>query len=167
MIAADLPGHRVDGGGRGSARFVPVGEGVSFSVVEHVEKRFLGRTTVARFVVEVDREGASGSITIRHKGNTSRVGLTTKTRHGNSEMESIAGLLEADAALERAALPLDFKKFEVVGDGVGVKATIELMGGAVVAVAFPPMRSYVRLYPDQRDALLATLTEVERILSGV
>jgi hypothetical protein len=39
------------------------------------------------------------------------------------------------------------------------------MGASYVTIAFPPMRSYVRLYPDQREALVATFGELERVAS--
>jgi hypothetical protein len=46
-------------------------------------------------------------------------------------------------------------------------ARVELMGASHVAIALPPMRSYVRLYDDQREALLSTLAELGRALDDL
>ena len=52
-----------------------------------------------------------------------------------------------------------------MSDGETLTATVELMGASYVSIAFPPMRSYIRLYPDQREALVATFGELERVAS--
>jgi hypothetical protein len=86
---------------------------------------------------------------------------------GGEQAQLVAGTLSADHRLTERALPLDFTRFEVANDGQTWVTGIELMGATLVKIAFPPMRSYVRLYPDQRDALVGTLTELERALRGL
>ena len=89
--------------------------------------------------------------------------------HVSSGDEAIRRLAERIATAESftsAAMTLDFTRFEVVRvDGVW-SSTIELMGASFVSLALPPMRSYVRLHADQRQALVDTLTALNNQLEA-
>jgi hypothetical protein len=63
-------------------------------------------------------------------------------------------------------MPLDFTKFEIHGDAAGSRVRVELMGASHVAIALPPIRSYVHLYPDQRDAMVACIEHLARAIAA-
>lgn len=85
---------------------------------------------------------------------------------GGESTRRLAGLIADDETFTVSAMALDFTRFEVDRSGGGWLATVELMGASFVSLALPPMRSYVRLYADQRRALVDTLgvlaTHLER-----
>ena len=164
LVAADLPGHRVEVAEPGGARFVPVGGGPVVVVGTRVEKRLLGRTEIAVFRSHFsDPSGVPAELEVRHTGHRTRTGIEIRKRGGYGDY--LASILADDQGLADAALPLDFKRFDLISDGETLTATVELMGASYVSIAFPPMRSYIRLYPDQREALVATFGELERVAS--
>lgn len=104
---------------------------------------------------------------LRHTGGMRRSGLTAAVLQGDGRAQRVAEALGADRGLAEAALPLDFTRFEIHGESSGCWSRVELVGASHVAIALPPIRSYVRLYPDQREALVAALTEVDRVLDRI
>lgn len=167
LLAADLAGYRREDTPTG-ARFTPAGPGQPLEVSVKVERRFLGRTEVARFHLSVPASSAGpGRIRIRHTGARTRIGIEALVKEGDRGVSVLAAMLEDDERLASASLPLDFKRFELVRDEAEWQVSVELMGASLVAIAMPPMRSYVRLFPDQRAALAATFSELRRVLSSV
>jgi hypothetical protein len=61
-------------------------------------------------------------------------------------------------------MTLDFTRFELVRADGQWSSTIDLMGASYVSLALPPMRSYLRLHADQRQALVETLTALNSLL---
>jgi hypothetical protein len=164
LVTADLPGHRVEVAEPGGARFVPIGGGPVLWVGTRVEKRFLGRTEIAVFQTHFPNpSGVPAELEVRHTGGRTRTGVEIRGRGSGGDY--LQSALADDHGFADAALPLDFKRFDLVSDAETLTATIELMGASYVTIAFPPMRSYVRLYPDQREALVATFGELERVAS--
>lgn len=84
---------------------------------------------------------------------------------GDDAIRDLAGRIEKDEGFVAAILPLDFTRFALQSDGIEWKTNVELMGASLVAIAFPPIRSYVRLYPDQLQALTATFAELDRVMT--
>lgn len=163
LVSDDLPGHRLEIAEADKARFVPVAGGSALLVNTRVEKRFLGRTEIAVFGTHVpDPFGAPVELEVRHTGRRTRTGVEIRGSQGG-----LSSSLADDERFVRASIPLDFKRFDLVSDGEVLTASVELMGAAYVSIAFPPMRSYVRLHPDQRDALIATFEELGRVVSQI
>jgi hypothetical protein len=165
LIEGDLGGYRREAGGGARVRFVPVGEGPVIDVVSRIEKRFLGRTETAVF--EADLDGSlpeESTIALKHTGGLKRSGVTAVVVDGGDAAQSVAEALASDRKLTEALLPLDFTRFEVHGDATGCRARVELIGASHVAIALPPIRSYVHLYPDQREAMVTGLEEAARVL---
>lgn len=163
LIAADLPGHRLTRED-GTAIFVPDGDGPVLEVSVRVDKRFLGRTEVARFRMRVPAAGLGPArLTVRHRGRLRREGVDVVVAVGTTEAVALAEALSSDPEFAAAALALDFTRFDIDLDGENCIVTIELIGGSLVSIAFPPIRSYVRLHEDQREALMASLGALERL----
>lgn len=165
LIEGDLPGYRRETGDDGRARFLPVADGPVFEVASRLEKRFLGRTEVAVFRAAVEVTLSEKSvIALRHTGGLKRTGVTAVAVEGGESAQRVATALASDHDLAEALMPLDFTRFEVIGGSTGCRVEVELVGASHVAMALPPMRSYVRLYPDQREAMLRGLVEVRRVV---
>lgn len=164
LIAADLPGHRLTREKDGTAIFVPDGGGPTLEVGVRVEKRFLGRTEVARFRTVIPaRSSGKGRLSVTQTGRFRRQGIALQVAEGTESTARFAGTLRVDPEFAESATRLDFTRFDIDLDGENCIATIELMGGSLVSIAFPPIRSYVRLHEDQREALMASLVALERI----
>jgi hypothetical protein len=148
----------------GTAEFVPEEGGPVLEVSERVERRFLGRTVIARFRTVVPaRDWGPGRASVIHTGRLRRQGIEVRDEYGSDEAAELVETLGNDAEFVRSATQLDFTRFELSLDGEVCIADVELMGASLVAIAFPPIRSYVRLHRDQREALIGTLTALERV----
>jgi len=146
-------------------RFVPVGEGPVFELASRVERRFLGRTEVAVFRADIDLSSPEEStVALRHTGGLKRTGVTAVLVEGDESGQRVAAVLASDRRLAEALMPLDFTRFEVICGPAGCRAEVELMGASHVAIALPPIRSYVHLYPDQREAMTRGLEAVRRVV---
>lgn len=164
LVAADVPGHALEHVGN-ETFLVPDDGGVTIGVSEKVERRFLGRTEVARFhVAAVAPPGGPGLVRVRHTGRVRRQGIEARMVRGDQIEERLASDLESDATFRAAVLPLDFTVFDVGRADGSWLATVELMGASYVSIALPPMRSYVRLHRDQAEALVTTLRALLAVL---
>lgn len=165
LLEADLPGHRLHREGDRVGRFQPTNGGPALTVVERVERRFLGRNEVAQFRVTVPVESTEPAhLTVAHKGRLRREGVTVEVKEGGRREVALAGKVESDPGFVEAALPLDFTRFDLIRSTEKWTVTVELMGASHVSIALPPIRNYVRLFPEQREALLATLEALVRLL---
>lgn len=168
LIEGDLSGYRRETGDEGRVRFVPVGEGPVLEVATRTEKRFLGRTEIAVFRTDIDLSLAEEStVALRHTGGLKRTGVTAVLVEGGESGQRVVAALASDRRLAEAVMPLDFTRFEVIGGPDGGRAEVELMGASHVAIALPPIRSYVHLYPDQLEAMTRSLEEVRRVVLGL
>jgi hypothetical protein len=165
LIAGDLAGYRQEVDEVGRARFVPDDGGPAFAVASRVEKRVLGRTEIAVFNVDL---GVSfpekGKIELAHTGRLKRTGVTASSVAGGQLVRQLASRLGSDRPLSVALQPLDFTRFEIFLGPEACHAEAELMGASHVAAALPPIRSYVHLHPDQRNAMVAGMIEVDRAI---
>jgi hypothetical protein len=167
LLAHDLPGHDLELSAPGRGRFSPKGEGPEFDVRERVDRRFLGHTEIAQFLQVVEgAPGPSAHLRVRHTGALKRQGIEVVALAGGEDAERLAAQLEGDGSFTAAGLILDFTEFDAVRSDGEWSVAVELMGASFVTLALPPMRSYVRLHPDQRDALLTALAAVDRHLAG-
>lgn len=165
LIEGDLSGYRREPGDDGRVRFVPVGDGPVYELASRVEKRFLGRTEVAVFRADIEVSLPEESIiALRHTGGLKRTGVTAVLVEGGESGGRVAAALASDHILAEAVMPLDFTRFEVIGDPAGCRVEVELIGASHVAIALPPIRSYVHLYPDQSEAMKRGLVEVRRVV---
>jgi hypothetical protein len=164
LLEGDLTGYRLERRHGDAARFVSEsGSGPVLEVTEKVERRFLGRTRVARFGATFPCQGwPTETLQVRHTGGFRRRGVSIQSDVPDS---ALAALLESDDAFVAATTALDFKLYEIAVREGTCTATVELMGASLVAIALPPIRSYVRLYPDQRVALVDGLAALERQIS--
>jgi hypothetical protein len=163
LLAGDLPGHWVEQASPGRARFVPVNGGPVIDVIERVDRRFLGHNEIAQFEARAPSSGVGvGRIRIRHTGRIRREGVRATAVEGDAE--DLARAIEDDAPFVTAVLPLDFTRFEIRRVGGEWVSTIELMGAAFVSTALPPMRSYVRLHADQREALVDSFAALSTVI---
>lgn len=167
LIEGDLAAYRRETTDEGLARFVPADDGPVLEVVSRVERRFLGRTEIAVFRADLDLSlPVPCTVEVRHTGGFKRSGVTAVATEGGEPGQRLATALTSDRRLGEALLPLDFTRFEVIGDPAGTRVEVELMGASHVAIALPPIRSYVHLYPDQREAMTKGIAEVRRALIG-
>lgn len=165
LVGGDLAGYRREPGDGGWVRFVPSDDGPTIEMASRVEKRFLGRTEVAVFSARLDVTVTDESVIVmRHTGGLKRTGVTAVLERGAGLGERLASALASDPGLEEALMPLDFTRFQVFCGPTGCRCEVELMGASHVAIALPPIRSYVHLYPDQRKALTRGIEEVRRVL---
>lgn len=165
LIEGELPGYRREKGDDGRVRFAPVADGPVLELASRVEKRFLGRTEVAVFRTGIDVSPAESSIVaLKHTGGLKRTGVTAVLVEGGESGERVAAALATDPSLAECLMPLDFTRFDVFCNPAGCRAEVELMGASHVAIALPPIRSYIHLYPDQREAMTRGLMEVGRVV---
>jgi hypothetical protein len=165
LIEGDLSGYRRGSGEDGRVLFLPVDDGPAFDVASRVEKRFLGRTEVAVFGVYLDVSFPEvGEIEVRHTGRLKRTGVTAAPVSGGEPTNRLASALASDGSLAEALQPLDFTRFEISLGQERCRVELELMGASHVAIALPPIRSYVHLHPDQREAMIAGVEEVDRVI---
>lgn len=167
LLEGDLPGYRRETGDDGRIRFVPTDDGFVLEVASRIEKRFLGRTEVAVFESDVGRSlPEKATIELKHTGGIKRSGVTAALIEGGDAAQRVTEALASDARLADAVLSLDFTRFEILGDRIGCRARVELMGASHVAIALPPVRSYIHLYPDQREAMARGFAEIRRVLGS-
>lgn len=165
LIEGDLSGYRRETTDGWLVRFVPVGAGPVLEVASRTEKRFLGRTEIAVFRADLDLSlPVPCTVEVRHTGGLKRSGMTAVATEGGEPGRRLAAALASDRRLGQGLLPLDFTRFEVIGGPAGTRVEVELMGASHVAIALPPIRSYVHLYPDQRKAMTKGICEVRRVL---
>lgn len=139
----------------------------SFSVSEKIDRYFLGHNSIAVFELYLDQPGAPiGAIRFQATGRMKRTGIEAKVTEGGSSIQELAGRLVADKQLAATATALDFKRFTLEGGSGGWTVRVELVGASQVVTAIPPARRYIRLYPDQRNALLGMFGALERVLEA-
>jgi hypothetical protein len=165
LIEGDLAGYQRDIDEDGRARFVPLGDGPIFDVASRVERRFLGRTEIAVFGVDLDVGfGGEGTIEMRHTGRLKRTGVKALVVNGGDAVQHLASALTSDGQVAEALQPLDFTRFEIHLGPDRCRVELQLMGASHVAIALPPIRSYVHVHPDQRQAMIAGIEEVDRVI---
>ncbi len=178
-VTADLTGCEVERAAPGTAVVTPRAGTPPFRLTVRSERRRL--LHLQTLLVHVDGPsspaGQPAKLVFHHTGQVRRTGLAASVRPAGRgrrwsgevppEVVTVRDRLLADGALEAASLTLDFTSFEVaVVDGAW-RVTLELMGASHVRTTLPPSARYVRLHPDQRDALLATVAVLHARLPGI
>jgi hypothetical protein len=127
----------------------------------------LGRTEIAVFEMDLGSVlPEESTIELSHTGGLKRSGLTAAAVDGGDAAIRMAEALASDRRLSDALLPLDFTRFAILGGLAGCRARVELMGASHVAIALPPIRSYIHLYPDQLEAMMTGFAELRRVLAS-
>nr|MDP9495756.1 DUF3156 family protein [Actinomycetota bacterium] len=85
---------------------------------------------------------------------------------GDETIRRLAEKIATAESFTSAAMVLDFTRFDVDRADGEWTTTVELMGASYVSLALPPMRSYVRLHADQRQALVESLTALNTRLEA-
>jgi hypothetical protein len=171
-LRADLPGWSLEPTAvPGQLRLTPPGGAAVGLEIHHQRGRLQTLTTCRIHVVgPTTALLAPARVVLHHTGQLRRTGLQARPRRvpaaGRAEVDTLIRALLADGALARACLALDATRFEVSPRAGRWWATLELMGGSYVRTTLPPTRSYVRLAPDQREALACTLAVLQRVLPG-
>jgi len=142
------------------------GSGPGFTVRERVLKHFLAHTVAAEFECRFgDTPPGEGRLQLTHTGTLTRTGIRVQVKRSSETAPAIATKLTADESFGQAILPLDFQYFYLVQDEQGWRAVTGQMGAAWVHRALPPPRRYVRMGPDQVEALLATFKRLVILLT--
>lgn len=165
LIAADLPDHSQADDSDGLAVFVG-GDGSELVVGSRVKRRFLGRTETAVFQTTTAAPAIGPAhLRVRQTGMLRRGEVVVEVVAGSEEAGALADRLSSDPELTSAVGVLDFTRFELVFEDGRCTTTVELVGGSMVAIALPPIRSYIRLHPDQRHALIRCLRGVSELVA--
>lgn len=152
-VLDDLDGDEVQRTAVGRAEVVVEGRPIEVRVA--TRGRLLLRITEATFVLPGPDCGEVVQVTVRHTGMVRRTGLDATVVEGGAVASRLAAAVVDSRRLERAARPLDFTRFVVVGDGRRLRAHLTLMGASMTRMRLPPTTNYVRLHDDQRTALFA------------
>jgi hypothetical protein len=177
-VAADLTGCEVVRVAPAAAVVTPADGTPSFRLAVRSERRRLLHLQTLLVHVDGPRVEATppARLVLHHTGQLRRTGLAATVRPAGRgrrwpgevppSVAEVRDRLLADGELEAVSLPLDFTSFELaVVDGVW-RASLELMGASHVRTTLPPSARYVRLHPDQRGALLATVAVIHERLPG-
>ncbi|HEX9922665.1 MAG TPA: DUF3156 family protein [Anaerolineae bacterium] len=142
------------------------GSGPGFTVRERVLKHFLAHTVTAEFECRLgDAPPGEGKLQLIHTGVLTRTGIRVQVKRSSETAPAIATKLTADESFVQAILPLDFQYFYLVQDEQGWHAVTGQIGAAWVHMALPPTRRYVRMGPEQVEALIATFKRLEILLT--
>lgn len=151
----------------GRARFSLAG-GVEFEVRERTESQLLMHIVVCEFRLQCSAASeGTATLELHHSGAIRRTGLGWKQKGGEAGLlERVRQRLEQDPALLQALMPLDFKRLRLER-GAGLwTLVLEHMGGSEVVNRLPAFRRYIRISPEQRDALLTALVGFNRLLEN-
>jgi hypothetical protein len=153
-----------------TAALVTAPDGTAFDLTVEIDRRKLMalQEVTAHVTGPVVTGHGAASLILHHTGQVRRTGLTGRVRGGaDDQATALRDRLVGDVELQEACLPLDVTRFRVVPVDGRWQAQLRLLGGSHVRTRIPPGGSYVRLATDQRDALLATVRALYRVLPGV
>ncbi|MCP2072621.1 UNVERIFIED_ORG: hypothetical protein J2Y77_002057 [Pseudomonas lini] len=139
---------------------------LQLEVVERTESQLLMHLVMTEFVLRVpaSREGAA-RLELHHSGAVRRRGIGYRQRGGDGELsDRLKAAIESDSALYQALMPLDFKRLRIDLQGRQWCVRLEHMGGSEVVNRMPAFRRYIPLGREQRTALLAALSGLQRVL---
>jgi hypothetical protein len=139
---------------------------LQFEIVERTESQLLMHLVMTEFVLRVpaSREGTA-RLQLHHGGAVRRRGIRCRQRGGDSGLPALLqAAVEQDLALYEALMPLDFKRLDIELQGCQWCVRLEHMGGSEVVNRMPAFRRYIALSGEQRMALLAALSGLQRVL---
>ena len=149
------------------ARFRCTDLGLDFLAEERVHAQFLMHVVTTSFSYQLPCEGGEPArIRLRHRGAWTRQGLECLVADGAEDVsiQEAARRLASDARLLAAMRPLDFTDFELERQATGWVAKLVHYGASEVVYRFPSTRQYVRLVPEQLQALLQTFARLSDVL---
>jgi hypothetical protein len=141
---------------------------LDFLVEERVHAQFLMHVVTTTFMHYVPYDGGSPAhIRIRHRGAWTRQGLECVITQGveDAAVREIARQLSTDAGLAAALLPLDFTDFDLERQPTRWVASLVHYGASEVVYRFPATRRYVRLVPEQLQAILQAFSRLSNLSS--
>nr|POA14632.1 DUF3156 domain-containing protein [Pseudomonas sp. MPBD7-1] len=136
-------------------------------IIERTESQLLMHLVMTEFVLRVpaSREGTA-CLELHHGGALRRSGIRCRQRDGRSDLATrLQAAVETDPALYQALMPLDFKRLRIDLQGRQWCVRLEHMGGSEVVNRMPGFRRYIPLSREQRGALLAALSGLQRVLA--
>ncbi|SDH91906.1 DUF3156 family protein [Pseudomonas panipatensis] len=153
----------------GLGRFGTVDGGLVFELHERPLAQFLMHLVLTEFVLERPAlDAAEARFELRHSGALRRQGLVCRQRAGDPALGArLAERLGADAHLQQALLPLDFKRLRLERGAGRWRVRLEHMGASEVVNRMPSFRRYVQLSREQRDYLLRALFHLQRLLGDL
>jgi hypothetical protein len=141
---------------------------LDFLAEERVHAQFLMHVVTTNFLHYLPCDaGSPARIRVRHRGAWTRQGLECVITRGSEDVSVHEAVrrLSTDTALETAMLPLDFTDFELERQPTRWVVTLVHYGASEVVYRFPATRHYVRLVPEQLQAILQTFARLSNLLS--
>ncbi|QTH16571.1 DUF3156 family protein [Pseudomonas corrugata] len=138
-------------------------------VVERTESQLLMHLVMTEFVLRVPAsiEGMA-RLELHHGGAIRRNGIRCRQRDGDTALAArLQAAVEQDPVLYQTLMPLDFKRLRIELHGREWRVCLEHMGGSEVVNRMPAFRRYIPIGPEQRMALLAVLSGLQRVLSNL
>lgn len=164
-VIADLAPDRVQRLGDARARVRTDGTVLDLRVA--TAGRALLRVTTTTFAhVGPAWEGPDLQVELGHTGAVRRTGIRARARVGGADADALARELGTDPGLASAVLPLDSTSFTIRTRRGHLVTEVVLMGASMTRLRLPPTASVIGVHGDQRDALLGSLAELDRVLAG-
>ena len=166
---AELPaGLAVATTGASSAILRTTDGGLECAVRERVERHFLMHIVALEFEMNVPAAALPGGrIEVRNTGILFRTGIAcTVPGKQRTALQAVTERIEADQALHRALMNLNFRHCTLVGSAEGWSVRLEPYGASEVVNRRPAFRRYIRLGREQADALVTALGAFSRILGA-
>ncbi|MBC3347811.1 DUF3156 family protein [Pseudomonas sp. SWRI196] len=135
-------------------------------IVERTESQLLMHLVMTEFVLRVpaSREGTA-RLELHHGGAVRRQGIRCRLKEGDNQLSArLKAAIEGDQALYQALMPLDFKRLRIDLQDRQWWVRLEHMGGSEVVNRMPAFRRYIALSREQRVALWAVLSGLQRVL---
>ncbi|ROM69957.1 hypothetical protein BK654_29140 [Pseudomonas brassicacearum] len=166
LLRRNLGLARFEVSGPTTATVVTDDGSLQLEIVERTESQLLMHLVMTEFVLRVpaSREGMA-RLEVHHSGAVRRNGIRCRQRDGEAGLSTrLKAAIEADSALHQALMPLDFKRLRIDLQGRQWCVRLEHMGGSEVVNRMPAFRRYIPLSREQRSALLAALSGLQRVL---
>ncbi|AVR66245.1 DUF3156 domain-containing protein [Pseudomonas paraeruginosa] len=139
---------------------------LSIEVRERVQAHLLMHIVTTEFRLFVPAPGYPPvSLELRHDGWLRRRGIVCVVRRGGVR-GPLPAILEEDRALREQLMPLDFRSLRLRRDSLGWNLSLEHLGACEVVNRMPAYRRYIPLVGEQRQALLGTFVQLQRLLSS-
>ncbi|NMX93836.1 MULTISPECIES: DUF3156 family protein [unclassified Pseudomonas] len=141
-------------------------DSLHLEIRERTESQLLMHLVMTQFCLRLpaSTEGAACFV-LHHGGAVRRTGIRCRQRMGEPALlGQLQVRLQQDSALLQALMPLDFKRLHIELRDQQWHVCLEHMGGSEVVNRMPAFRRYIALSREQRDALLAALAGLQRVL---
>lgn len=153
----------------GAAQLHCPDQGWHVEVRECAEAHLLMHVVTCEFRLSVPalQEG-SVTLELRHTGALRRAGVACVYRGGDKGLFArVRDHVGNDAALMSELMPLDFKRMTLECREGRWHLALEHMGGSEVVNRMPAFRRYIKVSPQQRTHLMASLASFTRSLQRI